>query len=201
MRLFAEVSQCFPHRQPTKHNFLCACPCLRCAFHTYIYFFKYRNEQKMLRLMCLCWTRSSVALCDVHPATYLLTGRQTGPLGWPLCLRSSWPSQPCLYDPSWGSWCRSSRTLLEVSGCWPLQEKNNAPNQQNILFSNLLLGVFRTSSVHPGRSVFKNLYQFVSLQMGIIGVLWGESCVAGSDDGSWMLRWRQRNQNLITFPN
>lgn len=164
----------------------------------------------MLRLTCLCLTGSSVALCDVHPATYLLTGRQTGPLGWPLCLRSSWPSQPCLYDPSWGSWCRSSRTPLEVSGCWPLQETNNAPNQQNILFSDLLLGVFRgceaVGSLRFQVRVladpsWKSLHRLVSLQMGIIRVLWGESCVAGSDGGSWMLQWRQRHQNRIIFPS
>lgn len=52
--------------------------------------------------------------------THLLTGRQRVPSGWRLYLQSSWPSRPCLCDPSWGSWCQSSQTLLEASGCWPL---------------------------------------------------------------------------------
>lgn len=65
-----------------------------------------------------------------YAATYLLTGKQRGPLGWPLYLQSSWPSPPCLYDPSLGSWCQSSQTLLEVSECWPLQNSHKQADKE-----------------------------------------------------------------------
>lgn len=58
--------------------------------------------------------------------TYLLTGRQRVPSGWWLYLQSSWPSRPCLCAPSWGSWCQSSQTLLEASGCWPLHKSTHS---------------------------------------------------------------------------
>lgn len=96
---------------------------------------KYPREIHMGHLMLLY--RVCVCVCTgaVHAeslpvdalgrnVTYLLTGRQRVPLGWPLYLRSSWPSRPCLCDPSWGSWCQSSQTLLEASGCWPLHGVN-----------------------------------------------------------------------------
>lgn len=69
-------------------------------------------------------------LCEIYTATYLLTGKQRGPLGWLLYLQSFWPSQPCLYDPSWGSWCQSSQTLQEVSGYWPLWNLNKQTNEE-----------------------------------------------------------------------
>lgn len=80
-------------------------------------------------------------LCEIYSVTHLLTGKQRGPLGWPLYLLSSWPSRPCLYDPSWGSWCQSSQTLLEVSGCWPLQ-KSNKQTSEEILVINILKTIY-----------------------------------------------------------